>query len=282
MNKTTKLMLCIAALLVVGGLVMFTVLMSSNNFDFGSLSTVKFETNTININDDFDKILIRDNWARVQFKQSDTSKCKIECDELEKVKHIVTVNNGTLEIKTQDTRKWFDYIGIFTVNQPELTVYLPEKEYASLMINTNTGDISLPGGFTFENVKIDSDTSDVDIKSKVTGTLEIELSTGDINIKNTQIGNLKTEVSTGDIRLETVKVLKTIEIETDTGDVTFKDSDASEIYVETDTGDVRGTLLTDKIFITETDTGSIRVPKSTTGGKCEIKTDTGNIKIEIK
>jgi len=41
-------------------------------------------------------------------------------------------------------------------------------------------------------------------------------------------------------------------------------------------------LLTDKVFITKTDTGSINVPDSITGGRCEIKTDTGDIKITVK
>jgi len=63
--------------------------------------------------------------------------------------------------------------------------------------------------------------------------------------------------------------------------VEFTACDAGEIVIETDTGDVEGTLLSDKIFITETDTGRIDVPKTTTGGRCQITTDTGDIKIKI-
>jgi len=70
--------------------------------------------------------------------------------------------------------------------------------------------------------------------------------------------------------------------ESDTGDVKFDGCDAAEIFVETDTGDVKGSLLTDKIFIVQTDTGSVDVPKTATGGKCEITTSTGDINISIK
>ena len=49
----------------------------------------------------------------------------------------------------------------------------------------------------------------------------------------------------------------------------------------TDTGEVKGTLRSEKIFFTESDTGKISVPKSVTGGRCEITTDTGDIEIEI-
>ena len=55
----------------------------------------------------------------------------------------------------------------------------------------------------------------------------------------------------------------------------------AEIYIETDTGSVSGTLLSDKVFLAETDTGRVSVPKTTHGGRCEITTDTGNIRIEV-
>ena len=61
----------------------------------------------------------------------------------------------------------------------------------------------------------------------------------------------------------------------------MKECDAAEIFVETDTGDVKGSLLSEKVFIPKSDTGDIKVPKTVTGGRCEITTDTGDIKIEL-
>ena len=72
------------------------------------------------------------------------------------------------------------------------------------------------------------------------------------------------------------------DIERSTGDVKFEKCDAAELFIETDTGSVKGSLLTEKIFLVETDTGSIEVPKSVSGGRCEIETDTGNVKIGIE
>lgn len=70
-------------------------------------------------------------------------------------------------------------------------------------------------------------------------------------------------------------------IERSTGDVEFDGSDADEITVKTSTGDVRGTLKSEKVFLTDTSTGWINVPKTTSGGRCEITTSTGNIDIAI-
>ena len=71
-------------------------------------------------------------------------------------------------------------------------------------------------------------------------------------------------------------------MERDTGDITFDKCDASDIYIKTSTGDVKGTLLTEKVFYTQTSTGNIDVPKTVNGGRCEITTSTGNIKINIQ
>ena len=74
---------------------------------------------------------------------------------------------------------------------------------------------------------------------------------------------------------------ETFSIERNTGDVSFDGSDATEIFVKTTTGQVKGSLLTDKVFVAQTDTGHVDVPKTTTGGRCEITTDTGNVEIEL-
>ena len=62
----------------------------------------------------------------------------------------------------------------------------------------------------------------------------------------------------------------------------FDGCDAGELLVHTDTGDVSGSLLSEKIFIVRTDTGKISVPASVSGGRCEITTDTGDIKINLQ
>ncbi len=62
----------------------------------------------------------------------------------------------------------------------------------------------------------------------------------------------------------------------------FNASDAASIYVKTDTGDVTGSLRSEKVFITETHTGKVRVPTGIRGGRCEISTHTGDIIIEVR
>ena len=73
-----------------------------------------------------------------------------------------------------------------------------------------------------------------------------------------------------------------MDLDRDTGDIDLEDCDADEIFIVTDTGDVKGTLLSEKVFITKTDTGDVNVPNSISGGRCEITTDTGDINISLR
>lgn len=313
------LWLIIAAVLVITGAVMFIGVMMTLNWDFSKLSTVKYETNSYFINDGFKNISINTNTADVVFLPSDDGACRIVCDEEKKLKHTVSVSDGVLTVSVTDTRKWYEYIGI-SWGTPKITVYLPDMQYGTLVIKDSTGDVEIPGVFGFDSIDVVSSTGDVSCGASVLQSIGIKLSTGDICIENLSAGALALDVSTGNVAVSSVRCegdinvgvstgkaeltdvrckrvisdgstgdisLKntvaddSISIRRSTGDVYFENSDAAEIFVNTSTGNVNGSLLSDKVFITETDTGRIKVPKTITGGRCEVVTDTGNIILSV-
>jgi hypothetical protein len=67
-----------------------------------------------------------------------------------------------------------------------------------------------------------------------------------------------------------------------TGDVIFDGFDAENIYVNVSTGDITGTILSSKLFIAESGTGDVEVPRTYEGGKCILTTGTGDIYITYK
>ncbi len=319
MSKVVKIWLTVATALVALGVILFAGSMIANGWDFKKLGTVTYTTNIYEVDGDFKNISIDVDTTKIEFVPADNGQCKIVCFEDEKVRHSASVQNSTLTIDTVDTRIWYEHFSI-SFDQPKMTVYLPENEYDSLLIKTDTGDIAIPKDFSFDTLKIDGDTSDVDCFASASQGIEIKLSTGDIRLKELATEQLKLTTDTGRIQVNTADVGANIKIETDTGrveltdtscndlyaesdtgsiklknvlgagsftiesdtgDITFDRSDAAEISVKTDTGDVTGTLLSDKVFLTETSTGRISVPKTITGGKCELKTSTGDIKIEV-
>ncbi len=295
MNRLTKMWLITATSLVAIGLIIFTAVMALYNWDFTKLSTEKFETNTYNISQEFNNISINTDTADIFFAVSSDGMCKIVCNEYKKMRYSAEVKDDTLTVSTTDNRKWYDHIGI-SFHSPKVTVYLPKTEYNLLSVKESTGDIEIPKDFKFvsgdislstgsvgfsasveEPIKIKTSTGDIRIKNISAGTLDLSVSTGEVSVLDVTCKNVLSSGSTGDIHLKNVNATEKISIKRSTGNVRFDGSDATEIFVKTGTGDVGGSLLSEKVFITKTSTGEISVPKTTTGGKCEIITSTGDI-----
>lgn len=320
MKKTTKIWVSVAlALMLVGGII-FVVAMSAIGWDFTKLSTSKYETNRYALKESFQSVSVDIDTADIRFVAFEDNTAFVVCYEQEKVKHTVVLQDGVLKIGVDDTRKWYEHIGIH-FGSPTVTVYMPQGNYGALSIKSKTGDVEIAKDFQFESLDISENTGDVINYASATGAMKIKTSTGNIFVENVSASSLELSVSTGnvtvagvsstgdvnirvstgktsatnltcksfisngstgDIILKNVIATERFSIERSTGDVRFDGCDAAEIYVETDTGDVSGNLLTEKVFFAETDTGDIDVPRTNAGGRCEIITDTGDIRIQIQ
>lgn len=318
MSKKVKTWLIVAASLIVVGLITFTAVMTYYRWDFSKLSNTTYQTTTHDVSEEFSSISIDTDTADVRFVLAQDGKCKIVCTEQEKLKHTVVVENSQLKVQTIDERKWYDHILNFSKN--EVIAYLPLANYNSLTLQSETGDVEIASGFTFESITISLDTGDIesranttsytkittatgdiDVENATVGALELNTTTGDIDVENvTCAGEIRTTSTTGDVELQNVTcdsctsvsttgdislvntiATATLSLKTTTGDVEFNRCDGGEIVVKTTTGDVSGSVLTGKTFIISSNTGDIRVPQNTNGGNCQITTDTGDIHITI-
>lgn len=321
MSNGTKAALILGTVLVLIGIIGFCVAMTVNRWDFKRLNTVKYETNTYVVNDDFQDIVITSETEDISFVLSGDGTCSVICVEPDKAQHKVSVKDNALSIALEDSRNWTDNLFSFSSEVPKITVCLPKNRYGSLHIKESTGDIELPEDFSFESIDVTASTGDVKCNASASEDLQISLSTGDIRMNRVSAKNLALTVSTGhvdvtsavcsglfELKVSTGKTELTdircrsfstegdtgritingliaednISLVRTTGDVKFEKCDASEIYIKTDTGDIKGTLLSEKIFFAESDTGSIKVPKTITGGRCEITTDTGDIEVSVE
>ena len=320
MSRGTKTWLIIAAILIVVGTIVFGGMMMSFQWDFTKLSTVKYETNKIEVNEAYENISVITNTADVVLVPSETATSSVVCYEQQNLKHSVEVKDGTLVIRVEDTRKWYEYIGI-QFGTAQITVYIPKGIYGALSIKSSTGDVTIPKDVQFESIDVTGNTGDVKCLASVSEHIKIKLSTGSIQVKNVSAKAVALSVTTGSVKVEALscsqklaisvstgktdikdvtcssltstgdtgdiimkKVIATekLSLKRNTGDVKLESCDAGEIVIKTDTGDVKGSLQSEKIFFAHSDTGRVSVPRTTTGGKCEITTDTGNIKITIE
>ena len=284
-----------------------------------SCQSKNYETNEHEITESFSNISVNAKAADISFVKSDDGLCKITCYEHKKEKHAVKISGDTLTIEIVNEKKWYEHLSI-NVGSPKIVIALPEAQYAALNVNSGTGDITIERGVEFENIDLSLSTGDVNCYASAKGGINIALTTGNINLNGMSAGLIKLKSTTGDVKLSDVSVSEevtidvstgnvalgrvscrsltsvgttgnidlknviasgTISIDITTGKVNFINSDASELYIKTTTGDVKGNLLTDKVFITKSTTGDVKVPASIIGGRCEITTTTGDIIITV-
>ena len=289
--------------------------------DFGMFTNSNFVTNTYEITDDFDSVSLKTDTADVAFLVSEDGICRVMCYEQGSMKHAVTVEEGTLGVQLEDTRKWYEHISLFSAGHPMITVYLPEGDYAALSVEVSTGDVGIPEGMQFEQIEVLGTTGDVICSASAVESMKIETSTGTIRVEDVTVGQMALRVSTGNVSVSSVVcegdisltvttgkarlnevscrtltsvgntgdlymagvlASETVSLERSTGDVELEACDAAQLWIKTDTGDVEGSLLTEKVFLVVTDTGDVDVPKTVTGGRCEVTTDTGDVEFRIK
>lgn len=319
MSKRTKGWLIAAVALILVGGVLFTGVMTMFKWDFRKLSTSEYKTNTYEVTETFTNISVETGMAQVVLVPMEDNVVSVECFDQTTIEYDVKVENDTLRISMVDHRKWYDHFALY-FEMPKVTVRLPKGAYGRLKAAFTTGDITIPGDFSFDSVDLRGNTGDVYCYASVAGELKAHVTTGDIRLKNLSVGSLDLRVTTGDIAVSSVNCTGDIEavvktgdtllskvtcrnmvskgttgdltlrdvvasetftIQRNTGDVSFAACDADALTVKTTTGDITGTLLTGKRFVTHTDTGSVKVP-NTDGGKCKLTTDTGDIKIAIR
>ena len=320
----------IGLLILAAGIVLAGISFAVMGFSFGGFNGEKYEAVTTEIGTDYTKIDIHAKIEDIRILRIDAKAptLRVVCSENSRLKHTVTVENDTLTIRSVDTRKWYDHIGINVSGKPEIVLYIPVFPYV-LDIETDTGDVEIQDHSLGNDIRIRTDTGDVYVQDAVgvnvfvqtdtgdirwtyreappakkvnivgnlslitstghiraenagcAGDLFLQVSTGKTLLENCRFANLESTGSTGDMTLKDTIVQGDLKIRRSTGDVKLEDSDAAVIHIETDTGDVTGTLLSPKVFFTETDTGKVQVPRSVTGGGCEITTSTGDIRMEI-
>lgn len=319
MKMATKICLIVAASLIVVGGLAFVVAMSLVKWDFSRLETTEYCTKEYGVEEEYAGISIQTDTADIRLVPSADGSTRVVCVEKTRATHRVEVREGILYVELKDERQWYDFISI-GLDKAAITVYLPAGDYGALTVRSSTGDVQIPEDFAFETMGVAVSTADVTVAASTTGAMnlwattgdlhlkdlsadslclrvstgdidatgvtvagdaEVVVTTGDVKLTNLSCGSLTSTGGTGDLILKNVVAAGNMRIQRSTGDLRLDGCDAAELFLKVTTGDVSGTLLTDKVFVVSSSTGDVDVPASATGGRCEITTTTGDIRITI-
>ncbi|MGN0593138.1 MAG: DUF4097 family beta strand repeat-containing protein [Ruminococcus sp.] len=322
MKRAKKIWIIAAVIAIVAGLIISFCVFFMWNFDFSRMSTIQLETNTYFVDEAFRSIRIEGAECDVRLVPSDQAYCEVVCTEKEHVSNTIKVSDDTLIITRKDNRKWYESIGIdWNTCDMELTLYLPESDYETLYVKSLSGDTEIPASFTFSETELYSSSGDIVYKAATEQNLTAETSSGDVAIRDLTAESIHMESSSGSVKISSVTVKNKLTIQTVSGDITLSDvhakelsaecssgdmafshvialnnirlesvsgdihlnkSDAEALWLKTSSGDVSGSLLSDKIFLTQTSSGDVDVPACVSGTPCEITTSSGDIKIAIQ
>ncbi len=210
----------------------------------------------------------------------------------------------------------------FSFKTESVRLYLPEKLYESVELKSTSGKVIVNEGLNCEKLLAESTSGEVrvygtqakdDVVAKATSgqvsvngvntqKLYVSSTSGRVTVSNiTDADSVNINATSGKIEAIDISCIDfsarnvsggvtcsgviaedTITAETTSGSIKVLQSDAQNLTLKSTSGSIRGTLLSDKIFITDTVSGSISVPHTSQGGVCSAKTTSGSIDIKIQ
>lgn len=304
MKRSKKTALIVAAALTAAGLIVGGAALVTMGFDFTDMNTQPFTAVTHPVDAPFSDVKIETAECDVRLLPSADDTCRVECYDSAHITHTVSVTNATLTITRQDTRRWYECIGIYWVDTAAITVYLPPRTLDTLdtlTVRTLSGDVTVSDAFSCRTADIRTASGDADIEATVSERLSLHSVSGDLHAKNTsptafeiqttsgdirlsaiRSGKLAAHTTSGELTLENVVAADALQIESTSGDVRLAACDAGELRIRTVSGDVSGSLLTGKRFDTHTTSGVVTVPSAADGGLCSVTTTSGDIHLSVK
>lgn len=302
MKKSRKITVIIAVCLIAVGFIAALTAAMMKGFNFTELNTMRIETKTYEIKEDFNDIIIQSTNSEIDFVLSMDDQCKVVCRQADSMANSVIAQDGELKIIQKDSRKWYDYFGFNFSKNASLTIYLPKKEYNSLALKTVSADALVPEELVFNEAQLASTSGDITfmanaknklllkstsgdvIAENISGNLvEAKTTSGEIFLSDISSSEIRANSTSGDIKISSSTAENYAQLESTSGSVIIDGFDAEDLVIKTVSGNAKGTLLTPKDFTTNTVSGRIRVPSSQSGaGRCKISTTSGNISIEIK
>lgn len=168
------------------------------------------------------------------------------------------------------------------INTSSGDIYIRNTSPKLLDLSSSSGDIAISALDAKSDINVESTSGDINIRKVECERFVSKCTSGEIEIEGLKADALDVQTTSGDVDIMNADVFGNINIKCSSGDVELNDSDANSLYIKTTSGDVDGSLRSEKIFITDTNSGDIDVPNSVTGGKCEIYTNSGDISFYVR
>lgn len=305
----------LALILIVAGAAVMGFAMMGGEINIDGKMYMRFEEEKKDVLEEFHAVQIDAGFFDVELCPTLGTAVHVKSAKSEYIYCETSVVDGVLTVKQVDTRKWYQKLATLTMGEPKLTVYLPYATYESLAVKVTSGDVTVRGDETmldeagspvpmaiFRTVSVDVTSGDVQFLATTLNGARIETTSGDITVKNVKGGAMELHTASGDVAMEDctpdsltvnvtsgdvegyrVKVAGALHVEGTSTDVELRYCDAASAYIKSTSGDVTVCFTSHKAYDIETTSGEKEclVPWDPMGGKCEIRTTSGDVYFNV-
>ena len=301
MKKTVIVALIVAGALIISGVVMVVIGLSSRPVWTWNVPKTEINPVTVEITEDFDELWVEEISGDILLAASDDGKCRVESWETEHQKLNTKLVNGRLYIERENHEGWKTiFSGEMDFDGHKTVVYLPKDAYDRVHLETTSGEIRAAEKFTLGDVYLHSTSGEIELANAAAGEVNISATSGDlflsditaggvlvsatsgsISIAKATCGSLEMKTTSGDFSVNDVAADSSVKAKTTSGDISFDRLKGEEIAMETTSGDIKGSIVGPMLrYESETTSGDIKVPDAQeNGGSFRAKTTSGDIEI---
>lgn len=238
MKKAKKIAIIVAVSMIAVGLIIMVGSMASKQFNMTEFNTMGWETKTYTVEESFTNISIQGKEAAVFLVPATDGICRVVCTENDAIYDKIEVVNNTLTIERVDESEWYHNIGV-NIDEIEITVYLPSKEYEALFIDNSSGRIDVSGDFTFAEAEVLNSSGRINFMADVDGTLKVENTSGGIYVGDNSVGGLSVKGTSGSIEVMSVVAANDVKVNGSSGGIGVSKVECANISVANTSGVLR-------------------------------------------
>lgn len=319
MKKSNLIILIVALCMLFSGVFVCIGAFSMEGMSYENMFTDNSTLRTETYDEAFYSVDARAKAGNLEIFPTSEDELRIECTEPENTYYDIKFEGDILVIELVDNRQWHDYLMNF--DREGVKIYLPQRVYNDIKLDVSSGKITVNEGLECRNLMAETSSGSVrayNVKAQenvslkaasgsigvdtvtadnmevlctsgkitvsnleLTGNLDIDSSSGKIEAINVNCNSFNSQNESGGIICSDVICKDSLNADTSSGKIEVLRSDAQNLDLNTTSGSIRGTLLSEKVFVAHSTSGSVRVPDTTQGGVCKAKATSGSIKIEI-
>jgi len=196
----------------------------NNEFNFKGNGIHNIEINTEN--SAIEIVETSNNDAKVKLEKNRNGRYRLEAE----------VRGDTLEIQVK--RHWVKWLSFGPT--PKLKVYLPEKTYGDVQVESKNGSISIEK-LLAEDIKVETRNGKIAMKDIEASNIHSQTRNGKMIMEKLK-GNLVAKSNNGDMEMKSLSFDYPLHLETDNGNIRIKGSTMPKnatFQLETDNGDIR-------------------------------------------